>query len=331
MSGSVATQIYFEIISKMSNKTLTIFIILLNYHNVEATIRDGVSFQIAKDENDFEVDCPGGFLLSSTICIPRGYRKGELPQNPIEINTAIEINNIREIDDKKMTVSLEIHPQLVWTDNRIIVNFTEEEKMRGKVLNNEYLKYLWKPDLLIENLCTFKLHSILEDISGLAVGNGLSLGLKNETVVWYEFSAKATVYCNFNFLRYPMDEQKCDFTFGSTYPSKQAVTFSFHTTVFQFAKETRNTDDFNLKIININENMENKTKFGFTIQMNRRLQPFVMECFLPSICIVIVAHISFIIPLDSSPGRIALLVTQFLTLTNICIYQQVNTTYVIKV
>ena len=54
MSGSDITQLYFEIISKMSNRLLTIFIILLNYHNVEATIRDGVSFQIAKDDREHE-------------------------------------------------------------------------------------------------------------------------------------------------------------------------------------------------------------------------------------------------------------------------------------
>ena len=60
--------------------------------------------------DDTSVDCPGGILLAPTICIPYGYRKGELPKIPLEINTAIEVNNIREIDDKKMTVSLEFHP-----------------------------------------------------------------------------------------------------------------------------------------------------------------------------------------------------------------------------
>ena len=34
------------------------------------------------------VSCPGGKLLSSSICIPNEYRKGELPQIPLEINLA---------------------------------------------------------------------------------------------------------------------------------------------------------------------------------------------------------------------------------------------------
>ena len=48
-------------------------------------------------EKNYEIPCPGGFLLSSTICLPFGYRKGEIPKIPTEINTAIAINNIREI------------------------------------------------------------------------------------------------------------------------------------------------------------------------------------------------------------------------------------------
>lgn len=270
--------------------------------------------------------CPGGHLISSSICLPNGYRKGELPKIPLEVNTAIEVNNIREVDDKKMTVSLEFHPQLVWADNRIKTNFTKQELKSGKVLNNNNLEYIWKPDLLIENLCEFKLHSVLEELSGLAIGNGLTLGLKNETVIWYEFSAMAVIYCNFDFVRFPMDQQRCNFTIGTTYPSTGTVIFTFHSNpdVFNFGRETQNTDDFMLQIDNVIGNMENNTKFGFTIKMRRLLQPFIMECYLPCVAIVIVAQISFLIPLDSVPGRVALLVTQFLTLTNICIHQQVK-------
>ena len=146
------------------------------------------------------VECPGGVLLSSSICIPHGYRKGEPPKIPVEIHTAIEVKNIREIDDKKMTVSLEFHPQFAWCDDRIVTNFTDYEKKKGKVMNNNNIEKLWKPNLLIKNLSEFELHSVLEDVSGLSIGNGLVLGLNNETIVWYKFSANASIYCNFDFL-----------------------------------------------------------------------------------------------------------------------------------
>ena len=254
--------------------TLQIIIIMIHIIMSTALIEDTANVGPQQSEND--VACPGGILLISSACLPKGYRKAELPKIPLEINTAIEVNNIREIDDKKMTVSLEFHPQLVWADNRIVTNFSEEEKRSGKVLNNINLRNIWKPDLLIENLCYFKQHSVLEDMSGLAIGSGLALGLQNDTMVWYEFKAKASIYCNFEFLRYPMDDQECNFTIGSTYPSKRTIIFTFHSSVFKFGKATQNTDHFNINIQNVNGNMENNTKFGFTIKMKRRLQPFII-------------------------------------------------------
>ena len=123
-------------------------------------------------------------------------------------------------------------------------------------------------------------------------------------------------------------KQSCNFTIGTTYPASGTIKFTFHSDSggYNYGQDTRSTDDFLLSIEKIeNANMDNSTTtFGFTIKMSRLLQPFIMECYLPCIAIVIVTLISFLIPLDAVPGRVALLVTQFLTLTNICIYQQVK-------
>ena len=57
--------------------------------------------------------------------------------------------------------------------------------------------------------------------------------------------------------------------------------------------------------------------------MKRIQQPYLLKYYLPCIAIVTVTQISFYIPPDAIPGRIALLVTQFLTLTNLFISEQV--------
>ena len=273
----------------------------------------------------FEIECNGGNYLSSRICLPLGYRKGEMPNTPVEIKTALTINHIREIDDKKMTVALEFHPVFVWIDNRIVANLTIEEQKYGVALNNIILNELWKPDLRVENIRSFQIHSIIEDISGLAIG-----GSRNNIVVWYEFTAKAVIYCNFHFQRYPMDVQECNFTIGSTYPAKQAAVFTMNTSAFNFATVTQNTDAFDLDMINL-RNEDNQTEFGFTIRMKRRLQPYIMEFYIPSITIVLIAQVSFILSLESIPGRVGLLITLFLTLTNICIHQQVGNLHVLLI
>ena len=63
---------------------------------------------------------------------------------------------------------------------------------------------------------------------------------------------------------------------------------------------------------------------GFNITMKRVQQPYLLKYYLPCVAIVVVTQISFYIPPDAIPGRVALLVTQFLTLTTLFISEQVS-------
>jgi hypothetical protein len=128
----------------MSKIVIVLLLVFSPYNGTCAKAFGDSATEEFNDAKKYEIHCPGGFRLSSSICLPLGYRNGELPQTPTEINTAIAINNIREIDDKKMTVSIEFHPQLVWADKRIVTNFTDEERTKGKVLNSIYLQKVWK-------------------------------------------------------------------------------------------------------------------------------------------------------------------------------------------
>ena len=64
--------------------------------------------------------------------------------------------------------------------------------------------------------------------------------------------------------------------------------------------------------------------FGFNITLRRVFGPYVYQCYFQCAAIVGICQISFIIPHESIPGRISLIATQFLTLTNIFIYQLSN-------
>ena len=66
-----------------------------------------------------ELDCENGKLLSKSVCIPNGYLEGEVPERPTVVSTKIEINNIREVNDKKMRITLDFYQELIWVDNRI--------------------------------------------------------------------------------------------------------------------------------------------------------------------------------------------------------------------
>ena len=106
------------------------------------------------------------------------------------------------------------------------------------------------------------------------------------------------------------------------YPEAGVVLFDLKHGQFGKTHKNTNTDAFELNISFANKT-QMKTGVLCIIEMKRRLLPFVIQYYLPCIAIIIVSLISFLISIESLPARVSLLVTQFLTLTNILIAQQV--------
>ena len=288
-------------------------------------------------------ECARGKSLSSSVCLPAGYNLGEVPTIPSIIHTIFEINNIREIDDKKMTVTFEFYQQLTWIDERILLNLSaEESKLGGVPLTSNQLQHIWTPGLWIQSLFDFKLRSVFEPSIGLFIHEKTRCELfecasntsdtsyvdlhnndKKVTAVTFNFEARATVFCNFNYFRYPMDTQTCDFVMSSAYPFPDIVIFKLESSAFGSTFNNSNTDDFILDIT-FKDIVNGFSGISCVLRLERCLLPYIMKYYLPCIAMVIVSFISFLLSLNSIPARVALLVTLFLTLTNILIAQQVS-------
>ena len=274
-------------------------------------------------KEESKLDCANGILLSTSICIPDGYSKGEVPEIPTVVNTRFEINNIREVNDKKMRITIDFYLELVWVDNRIKTKLSANNI---SVLNNILIDNIWKPDLWIKNLVEFNLHGVLEPTSGLIIMDKEHCEAisctenesKRNTLVTYNFESQATIYCNFHFLSYPMDVQYCEFTMDGAYPYPNIVNFSFELGLFGVTNKNTNIDDFEIEITF--ENKNNQTGIHGVIKLERCIFPFIIKYYLPCTAIIIMSLMSVVI---SKENRVALLVTQFLTMTNILIAQQV--------
>ena len=123
-----------------------------------------------------------------------------------------------------------------------------------------------------------------------------------------------------------MDHGKCKFRFGGLWSGirfvldnaltlKEVYMAADHKIILNYVEE--DSTDGHGRII------------GFNIEMERSLQPFVVRYYIPSITIVMVSQISFMIPMDAIPGRVALIVTQFLTLVSIFLQQTVGSIRII--
>ena len=68
---------------------------------------------------------------------------------------------------------------------------------------------------------------------------------------------------------------------------------------------------------------KNYSSVGFKIKMDRYSSKYFINYYIPSMVFVFVSWVSFIIPPENVPGRMALLVTVFLVLVNI--FNAINT------
>jgi hypothetical protein len=98
-----------------------------------------------------------------------------------------------------------------------------------------------------------------------------------------------------------------------------------------YANLTRLEDDADFYDEYLHEDLKNESDhskyweiIGFKVKMERKIAPFIMKYYLPAAGIVLVSQISFLISPNQLPGRVALLVTLFLVLTNIFTRQQVT-------
>ena len=290
-----------------------------------------------------EFDHCSGRLLSENICLPDNYHKSHVPEKPILVNISLVIpnrNGLRDVDDDKMTITIDLHIMQYWVDNRILTNFSQDEILSGRIpFGVEQIKHIWKPDLYIYNTSSFRTLSTLDPLAGLAI-------LKNfywkeegkrqtihETLIEYYVEAEVTIYCNFNLYLYPMDEQDCEFKIGSANHGRN-IQFQLVESLWKNMYDTHfyHAKDFYVEVSYQesqndylgNDFFSDLKEVGFKLKLTRCLLSYVFKYYLPCAAIVIISQISFLIPPEQVPARIALLVTTFLILVNIFIGQQVS-------
>lgn len=268
-----------------------------------------------------------GILLEKGVCTIEGYHVEVVPQKgSTKVYSRISKEKVRKVSSTDDTITIEFSLTFLWVDHRIKTSFSGEDREHGGIgLTLGRVNNIWKPDLYIYNLSDYGAFSDSKKAKSLRILSSNPLNV-TETVVEYKIGARATVYCNFQLAGYPMDDEKCQFRFGSRSFSFKFVLFD-PTNAYHYTKHHK-TSEFELITTFVGdagpENISDVHVVGFDLKMHRILQPFIMKYYLPCIAIVIMSQISFVIPLSAIPGRVALAVTQFLTLTNIFIYQTVS-------
>ena len=265
-----------------------------------------------------------GQLLEIGACTMYGYRKHVAPKKAdTKVFTTINYQNIRTANDKDKTLSIDLSVTMEWMDDRIKANISSEDQKYEEIeISAGKANAIWKPDFYVYNISDYSSFSeslLLKSLKIVSRNQSNEESLKVN--VEYKLEAKAVIYCNFTFDDYPMDYSNCKFIFGDK-SSNVLFVLNDDYKGSSYRENQLHAAGFDVHITIARNGMEKNIEID--ICMSREIGPFILKYYLPCSTIVILSQISFTIPLNAIPGRVGLIVTQFLTLTSILIYQMVS-------
>ena len=281
-----------------------------------------------------------GKLLEKGACLEEGYRSWVIPEKGVtRVHSAIKFPFLSTIGLREQLVSIHYSLTFTWIDRRIKTNFSLEPDTNktDMTIQVKVLKNIWAPDLYIFNRSAFldpfgirstvslKLYSLHSYNKVYGTNIQERHATRDSTVVEYKSEQRSRIYCSFDYSLYPMDRHVCILRLGTRSSSSTLI---LHTDDSDDNIPIYSAAGFDIVTKLFDENIMNGSNtIGVKMQMSRRLKPFILTYYVPAMSIVMVSEISFLIPIAAMPGRIGLLVTLFLTLTNVCIHHMVSTIY----
>ena len=320
----------------LARKTFNIVIFILITVKNNSNASNGVDNLLQEKIN--EAGCPfvtENQLIERNVCLLPDYASNESPKTKIGVTT-ISIYflhvYILEVEEQKNQLTMEILQYIDWKEPRIRANFTSAHTKNKIKVSSKNFRKIWHPDL---DIYTKDLKDWKSLYDPFLYQEMYIYNTPNETPL--KLSAlkgwKVKIFCKFDFSLFPFDTQKCAFRqFGSSrniqlktncrdtpiiLENKPAGVSAFLISAGQYCEQNKTWNSLEgLPWMDV----------GFNITLERTIQPYLYQYYFPCIAIVVVSQISFMIPVSAIPGRIALVVTQFLTLTNIFIHQMVSFT-----
>ena len=286
-------------------------------------------------------------LLREGICLMPHYHPFDPPEKSdrkVQVDIDYyEVPHVLEIDESKNKIVIDIMQHMEWKDPRIRYNFSSIPNMMHD--NVSHTKFspseadkIWHPnlDIFTYNLQDWKyLYDPLwyQSLGILKCPTLRDCSLaQDDTTMYANKHWIVTLFCKFDFSKFPMDTHHCKFRqiLGST--SEIVDLFLYPQSAQRYSNNkpkksqswTYEVSDFKIfvkpvgTLIMKNKTFQNASRdFGFDVKLTRIFEPYLYQIYIPCFAIVIVSMVSFLIPLTAIPGRVTLIVTIFLTITHI--------------
>ena len=277
-------------------------------------------------------------LLVRDVCLLPNYENNQMPIDANDtslVNITLFSAIVMEVDDRRHSLTIKLTQFFEWYEPRIRYNTAAKSGVTGVIwLSKKNINDIWHPDLdmYTDNLEEWKSFYDNAVYGKVGILNIVPVSEKNvnddeefntTNTNSYNLSLgalkawTAKFRCVFDFSSYPFDTHQCKFIqFGI-----EGMKLSLKQVGNQM-EWNHEIDGFEIEIKDVGT-LE-KDQVGFNIVIKRIVEPYFYQYYLPCMAIVVVSLVSFLIPLSAIPGRVALTVTQFLTLTNIFMHQIVS-------
>ena len=326
-----------------------IFMTLLKYTNAEDNEIRGdtepvlkfsrnINLELSRNLNSLE----SGYQISRNVYLSDDYDASIHPSGNSLTWVSFEITRflVEKVNEQDKHITAHLKMRGTWVDSRIIVNFT------GSNESSVVLPYVGKQSHPLI-WCPFRLLYIPESISRtnfydstkiryvkLHLSQSFSFGRfpSNTMLVTSSVNQRIVITCvdDVTYSYFPHDIHNCKLKMKSYY-----VNATMDINIKKGNKKfyrSHNLAGFKIsnsiipetKIKRSSSSGIEYTEFGVVMRFERRFKDYFYRYFLPCILIVTASTVSFIIPLSALPGRLALVVTLFLTLTNMFLLARVN-------
>ncbi|XP_057706367.1 gamma-aminobutyric acid receptor subunit pi isoform X2 [Corythoichthys intestinalis] len=197
-----------------------------------------------------------------------------------------------------------------WRDSRLVFPGNESVSVDGRLVS-----LLWIPDTFIPD----SKRSFLHDVT---VENRLIRIFSNGTVL-YALRITATIACNMDLTKYPMDRQVCTLQLESWGYNLQDVVFYWT----RGNDSVRGLDTLRLAQYSVESYYTSVSeavyetgqypKLVLHFALRRNVLFFILETYVPSTLLVVLSWVSFWISQSSVPARTCIGVTTVLTMTTL--------------
>ena len=336
---------------KFKNMNSILYLIMLhiifenNAVNGTTTIKDTCKKLLTTSGCDDE-----GYLLQENVCLNSTYQSGVAPNDPVTVHMKfLEWPSVQDIDEGETALKLHLRFVHLWEDKRINVKL--ENLMNNKIYNTpgsnvkrfrllplkfqhfcnsmeeSHKSKIWTPIkgfFYIKQQLSMK-SDILDDPWGVErIVLRLTVPLnESKPLISLVMDFFVTIECKFDYIGYPMNKETCKLRFDSTEVDPLDLQLFDPEGLCNKQEKAYERNGFYVTAACIIKS-EQSNQIGFNFYVERELAKYIFQYYLPSVMIVTISQTAFVIPLSALAGRIGLVATQFLALTNIFINEQVT-------